>query len=140
MTYCDVRDVAAGIIAAVERGQTGRRYILGGEPLSFLDAFHFDRQYRLASRPRGGNGGGRFDTASGLSPAVQTRLTGVEPEYNSAAIAISELPHHFSYARAAAELGYTVRPAREAVQAAWDWFVEHGYAKRRALSTNTKAH
>jgi dihydroflavonol-4-reductase len=135
--YCDVRDVATGIMTAIERGQTGRRYILGGEPLSFLEAFRLIADI-VGVDPPWRNW--RWPVRWGM-PAwarVQTLLTGKEPEYNGAAFAISELPHHFSYARAAKELGYTLRPAREAVQTAWDWFQDHGYAKN--LRANVKAH
>jgi dihydroflavonol-4-reductase len=127
--YCDVRDVAAGILAAIERGRTGRRYILGGEPLSYFDAFTLIANvvgvkppWKVARWPA--------LATTKLIAAIQTRLTGKEPDYNGAAIEFSKLPHHFSYARAAAELGYQVRPAREAMQAAWDWFVEKSYAKQ----------
>jgi dihydroflavonol-4-reductase len=34
MNLVDVRDVAAGLLLAMERGQTGQRYILGGENIS----------------------------------------------------------------------------------------------------------
>ncbi len=34
MNLVDVRDVAAGLVLAMERGQAGHRYILGGESLS----------------------------------------------------------------------------------------------------------
>ena len=38
--FCDVRDVAGGILAALARGRRGRRYILGvGESLSFMEAW-----------------------------------------------------------------------------------------------------
>ena len=37
--FVDVRDVVNGIEAAHERGQTGRRYILGGHALTYLDAW-----------------------------------------------------------------------------------------------------
>ena len=37
--FVDVRDVVSGIEAAHERGQTGRRYILGGHALTYLDAW-----------------------------------------------------------------------------------------------------
>lgn len=135
--YCDVRDVGAGIMAAIERGQTGRRYILGGEPLSFLDAFRMIAEVVGVDPPWRH---WRWPVRYGMPvlARVKTLLTGVEPEYNGAAVAISELPHHYSYARAAAELGYAPRPAREAIQAAWDWFQENGYASD--LSAKTKAH
>ncbi len=125
--YCDVRDVATGIMAALDRGQTGRRYILGGEPLSFLEAFRLIAEVVGVDPPWRH---WRWPVRYGMPviARVKTLLTGVEPEYNGAAVAISELPHHYSYARAAAELGYTPRPAREAIQAAWDWFQENGFA------------
>src|SRR5262249_62159271 len=34
MNLVDVRDVAMGLLLAMERGQTGQRYILGGENIS----------------------------------------------------------------------------------------------------------
>ncbi|WP_324716619.1 NAD-dependent epimerase/dehydratase family protein [Carboxydochorda subterranea] len=34
-TFCDVEDVVAGHLAAVERGRTGERYILGGHDVAF---------------------------------------------------------------------------------------------------------
>ncbi len=37
--FCDVRDVADGILAALERGQAGRRYILGGHVLTYRQAW-----------------------------------------------------------------------------------------------------
>jgi dihydroflavonol-4-reductase len=127
--YCDVRDVVAGIFAAIERGQTGRKYILGGEPLSYFDAFSLIANV-VGVKPPWGKARWLALTGTKLVAAIQTRLTGKEPDYNGAAIEVSKLPHHFNYARAAKELGYTVRPAREAIQAAWDWFLEQGYAKR----------
>jgi dihydroflavonol-4-reductase len=37
MNLVDVRDVAAGLLLAMERGQNGQRYILGGENISLKD-------------------------------------------------------------------------------------------------------
>uniref|UniRef100_UPI0019548BAF hypothetical protein n=1 Tax=Enterobacter bugandensis TaxID=881260 RepID=UPI0019548BAF len=55
-------------------------------------------------------------------------VSGREPPLNSASAAIAALPHHFSSARAIAELGYRPRPAELAIGDAWNWFVGHGYA------------
>ena len=61
----DVRDVAAGLILAMERGQIGHRYILGGESISLkkilqLMATISGRRYisHSGSRPSRGNGRG----------------------------------------------------------------------------------
>jgi nucleoside-diphosphate-sugar epimerase len=124
--YCDVRDVAAGILSALERGVCGRRYILGGEPLSFFEAWSLIAEITGARPPR------RLARRPGLwlighFGDLWGRLTGREPDLNSAAVAMASLEHHYSYARAAAELGYCPRPAREAAESAWQWFKTHGY-------------
>jgi dihydroflavonol-4-reductase len=128
--FADVRDVAAGILTAAERGQCGRRYILGGEPLSYLEA------WRMIAEVVGVRGPRRKMLRPGLFIAgrfgdLWAKIRGVEGDINSAAIAMARLEHHYSYSRAAAELEYRPRPAREAVEAAWTWFVDHGYATRK---------
>lgn len=126
--FVDVRDVAAGIIAALEKGRTGRRYILGGHGLSYLDA------WRVMARVTG-----RMQPL-GLAPRPFVRLAGWvgdlaavfrrrEGDVNSAATTMSMLDHNFSCRRATDELGYSFRPIDDTVQDAWDWFVARGYAK-----------
>jgi dihydroflavonol-4-reductase len=126
--FVDVRDVANGILAAMQRGRTGRRYILGGHPLTYLDA------WRVFARVAG-----RMQPLGSAPPAL-VRVAGWfgdlagcfsrrEPPVNSAATVMSMLPHNFSCERARAELGYTYRPFETTVQDAWNWFLEHGYAR-----------
>ena len=126
--FCDVRDVAAGILAAMERGARGERYILGGEPLDYRTAW---TQFAgvVGVRPPRMRIGPLVNLVAGVAGDAWGRATGREPDINSAAIRMASEPHHFSYARAARELGYQPRPAREAAQAAWEWFVEHGYVR-----------
>lgn len=50
LSLCDVRDVADAIITSIEKGQSGRRYILGGKNLPYLDA------WRLFARVAGRRG------------------------------------------------------------------------------------
>jgi dihydroflavonol-4-reductase len=135
--FCDVRDVAAGILQALDRGAAGRRYILGGEPLSYHQAWTMfaevtggRRPWRVAPRT--------LLELAGRAGDLWATLSRREGDLNSAAVEISRLEHHFSYARAAAELDYRPRPAREAAEAAWAWFVDHGYARRRAQATNER--
>jgi dihydroflavonol-4-reductase len=124
---CDVRDVAAGILTALDRGQRGRRYILSGEYLSYLEAWRMFARITgvkppwFAAYPPG-------LWVYGHAGDLWGKITGREPELNSAAVELSKLEHHFSYARAAAELDYRPRPANDAAEAAWAWFREYGYA------------
>lgn len=125
--FCDVRDVAAGILAAMERGKIGRRYILGGEPLSYYDAWHL---FATVCGSRGPIRVGRRPILKfgGLLGDLWGKIAGREGDLNSVAVALAIQPHHYTYARAEAELDYHPRPAQEAVRDAWSWFQEHGYA------------
>lgn len=129
--FVDVRDVAAGVLAAMQRGARGRRYILGGHRRTYLDA------WRLFAKVTGGI------APLGVAPRPLARLAGRmgdlvgrwrarEPAVNSAAVEMSLLPHHFSCERAQAELGYSFRSLEETVEHAWRWFCEAGYATARA--------
>lgn len=126
--FVDVRDVVNGILAALDRGRTGRRYILGGHGLSYLDAWRTFARVTGRMQPLG------------MAPRPIVRLAGWvgdvaglfrdrEPAVNSAATTMSMLPHNFSSRRAEAELGYTFRPFEETVQDAWTWFIDRGYAR-----------
>jgi dihydroflavonol-4-reductase len=126
--FVDVRDVAGGILAAAERGTTGRRYILGGHPLSYLDA------WRLFARVAG-----RMQPL-GIAPLPLVRIAGLagdlaslctkrELPVNSAATRMSMLSHNFSCRRAQTELGYAFRSLEATVADAWEWFLERGFAR-----------
>ncbi len=121
----DVRDVCRSIVAAAERGQTGRRYILAGETMSYLEA------WRLFADVTGGRwplfcGG----PVIGWIGDIIGLITGNEPAFNSEAVKIANKPRNYSSARAKAELGYTTRPVRETVEDAWRWLQDHGYVTR----------
>ncbi|HUG67723.1 MAG TPA: NAD-dependent epimerase/dehydratase family protein [Pirellulaceae bacterium] len=126
-SVCDVRDVAAGIIAALERGTTGRRYILAGENVTYLDL------WKRITRLTGGTApicraGPLMRIIAGRGGDLIGKLTGREPDVNSAAVGMSDLYHYYSIARAEEELGYVVRPLEESIADAWSWFQAEGYA------------
>jgi dihydroflavonol-4-reductase len=125
--FSDVRDVAAGVLLAAERGAVGRNYILGGDNLSYREAWTQMAEVTGARRPIGYLGPVMRFTAGAFGD-LMARVTGREGDINSAAIGMSNLPHYFSSARAEQELGYCHRAAREGFQAAWDWFRANGYA------------
>lgn len=125
--FVDVRDVAGGILAALEKGRTGRRYILGGHGLTYLDAWRVmarvtGRMQPLGLAPR------PFVRLAGWVGDLAAAVRGREGDVNSAATTMSMLDHNFSCQRAREELGYSFRPLEDTVQDAWDWFVVRGYA------------
>ncbi len=126
--FVDVRDVAEGILAALTKGRTGRRYILGGHTLSYLDAWRIfaraaGRMQPLGIAPR------PIVRTAGWVGDLASLFTRRELPVNSAAVTMSMLPHNFSCARAQAELGYAYRPFESTVGDAWNWFLDHGFAR-----------
>lgn len=125
-SYCDVRDVVSGILAAASQGKLGRRYILAGETLSYFQA------WRIFAGITGGTppvipAGPIARSIAGYYGDLRGMLTGREPDVNSAATKMSAQYRHVTSARAEAELGYRSRPLAEASADAWAWFREHKF-------------
>ncbi len=124
-------DVALGHYLAALKGRAGQRYILGGENMTLkglLDALaaetglpapRFQTPYAVAYLY------GAFDTAV-------SSLTGSEPRAPLDAIRMARYYMWFDSSKAERELGYSPRPARQALKDAADWFVANGYASAPA--------
>ncbi len=125
--FCDVRDVAAGVLAAAERGAAGRRDILGGERLSYFQAWRIFAKV-TRSLPPLLPAGPLIRLAAGRCGDLWTKLTGREGDINSAATTSSAQLRNFQSTRAERELQYHSRPLAESAADAWKWFREHGYA------------
>ncbi|QDU94289.1 NAD-dependent epimerase/dehydratase family protein [Lignipirellula cremea] len=128
-SLCDVRDVADGAIAALDRGRAGRRYILAGHNMLYHDLWRLFAAVSHGKPPWLRAAGTFLPMAAGRLGDLQTRFTGSEPEVNSATTRMSSQYHFYSSQRAIDELGYRIRPAEESVADAWAWFVEHGYIR-----------
>ena len=127
-SMCDARDVAAAVVTAADAADSGRRFILAGHNITYLDS------WKLMARLTGGRGplfraGPINRWIGGWWGDRRFRRTGIEPDINSAAIGMSSQQHCFTSARAEKELGYKIRPLEDTIRDAWQWFVEHGYVK-----------
>ena len=122
----DVRDVACGIVSAIEHGKTGESYILGGENVTYLDLWK-----RMAavvgSKPPVGKLPGLINWTAGRVGDMVGKLTGNEPTVNSAATTMGSLLHWYSSQKASQELGYQIGEVDVALADAWDWFNTNGY-------------
>jgi dihydroflavonol-4-reductase len=125
--FLDVRDAARGAILALERGVSGRRYILGGENLPYLDAWTRFAKI-LGVRPPLGRAPAWGARLVGAAAGLWTRAGFREPDVNPVSAAMGELPHYFSSARAKAELGFPDTDLDRAVTDAFAWFRANGYA------------
>ncbi|MCG8584024.1 MAG: NAD-dependent epimerase/dehydratase family protein [Pirellulales bacterium] len=126
-SVCDVRDVASAIVAALNPQVTGRQYLLTGETMRYIDAWRMFAEVTGGRKPLC-RAGPLMLKIGGWGGDVWGRLSGKEPSMNSGALALAAQPKNYSSALAQRELGYQVRPFRESVEAAWEWFKEYGYA------------
>lgn len=123
-----VDDVAAGHIAAWQKGRIGERYILGGQDVLLGDMLReIARQVGRAPPklrlPR------RLIFPVAYAAQAAAHFTGREPFVTVTGLRLAKDHMFFSSAKAARELGYSARPYREAVADAIAWFRQHGYLK-----------
>ncbi len=124
LNVAHVDDVAAGHVLALERGQVGEVYILGGEDLSMAALLALVAE--LSGRPAPKI---RLPHAALYPVALACEALarfGVEPIVTRDVLAMARKKMFFSSAKARAALGYTARPAREAVADAIAWFRAEG--------------
>jgi dihydroflavonol-4-reductase len=121
-----VDDVAAGHVAALERGRIGERYILGGENLTL--AALLARIAVLTERPPPRI---RLPRALvyplALGAETVARFTRREPFATLDGLRMAKYKMFFTSAKAERELGYTSRPIEEALRDALAWFRARGY-------------
>ena len=130
----DVADVALGHALAMERGALGSRYILGGENLTFSQLFETLCDLTGLSEPTAPKGKGLMRLAAALFE-LNARFRGGQPRITSRMA--RDYVDTYSWVtskKAETELGYTHRPAREALARSVRWFLANGYVPPKAAS------
>jgi len=134
MNVAHVDDLAQGHVAALERGDKGRSYILGGENMPMQAILRTLAQDCGLPVPRVRIPGAVAVTAGVASTVIQGRLLRREPWVPLEGARMSATQMIFSDERARAEIGYTSRPAREAIRESARWFAGNGYVTARRLA------
>jgi dihydroflavonol-4-reductase len=128
MNLVDVAEVARAHVAALTRGQSGHRYILGGENLTLKQIL--DKMSAITGLP---------------SPTVKIpfmvaatyaffeewitgRIRGCEPRATLEEVRMGRKKMYASSAHAQQELGFRIMPVYPAMRAAIDWFRANGFA------------
>ena len=114
LNFVDARDVAAIIPVAMERGQPGERYLIGGHNMTFAE--YFDRMERLSKqyRPRIKLGGAWPHRAARAQAALCKALGRTAP-IEPAAADQARYFWYFDGAKARRELGFAPREASETI-------------------------
>lgn len=131
MNVAHVDDLALGHVAALERGGRGRSYILGGENLSMRAILQTLADCSSLPMPRLQVPRKLVLTAGVVSTLVEGRLLRREPRVPLEGARMSSAKMIFNDERARAEIGYTSRPAREAIAESARWFADNGYVAAR---------
>ena len=126
LNIVDVEDVAAGHLLAALRGRVGRSYILGGENLALRDVLATLAAVTGLPAPTRRFPATLALAAGHVSDLVEGRLLKREPSVPLEGAKMSTTHMSFDDTRARVELGYTSRPAVEALERAARWFVESG--------------
>ena len=124
----DARDVAHGIYNALARFTSGRRYVLAGNNVSYLEAWRHFAQV-VGRRGPYCRSGPLMRAAAGRLGDLWGRISHSEPDVNSAAVKLSNQWHVFSSARAQRELDYQIRPMDESIHDSWQWLNQNGYVR-----------
>ncbi len=123
-----VDDVAEGHVLAMERGEAGERYILGGENLTLSEILCMLASMAGVRAPRVRLPHGVVMPLAHVSEAW-ARLTGEKaPLLTKDGVRMSKKHMFFSSRKAEEELGYRPGPAEEGRRDAIEWFREHSYA------------
>lgn len=126
MNLVAVEDVARAHVAALDRGRTGERYIIGGANLT-MDAI-WELLASLTGRPMPAL---RAPYALALTAAIfdelRCRITGAMPAVPVEGVTLARERMYADSAKAEADLGHAATPVRDALARAVGWYRENGY-------------
>lgn len=122
---CDVRDLAAGTIAAADRGRKGQCYILGNEEVSFRDFV------KMVVEESGCKPIKKFlpvKVANALAAILekQAKRSGKQPLMTTFSVYNLARNNSFDSSKAKKELGYTTRPYSDTIRDEVAWLKKEG--------------
>jgi dihydroflavonol-4-reductase len=127
ISVVDIDDVVEGHIRAMEVGDVGESYILGGENVTYSKFFQLLADLTGLAEPSEPKGQGMIGLFASLM-TLRAKLSGKPPVLTPA------LARDYSHAyvwttseKAERDLNYTHRSAREALARGVRWFLEHDY-------------
>ena len=128
LNLVDVRECAQGHVAALEKGRTGERYILGGEDLTLKQIL--DKLGQITGLPSPKiKLPYIFAFAAGVvDEAVAGLLLRREPRATVDTVRMGKKKMFASSAKAQRELGWKIVPIEGALRRAVDWFRANRYA------------
>jgi dihydroflavonol-4-reductase len=119
----DVRDVAAGMILAAERGRRGERYVLGGETMQLSEMIDLLAQITGGSRIKF-RVPGWLGVASAAIAEQVANVTKRKPFATREGVRLALASKPIEFRKARAELGYAPRPIHKALKETAQWLLQ----------------
>jgi dihydroflavonol-4-reductase len=128
LNLVDARECASGHVAALEKGKSGERYILGGENLTLKQIL--DKLGSISGLPSPKVKLPYFFAfaAGWVDQTVSGLWLGREPRATVEAVRMGKKKMWASSDKATRELGWKIVPAENALGRAVEWFRANGYA------------
>jgi dihydroflavonol-4-reductase len=126
LNIAHVDDIATGHLLALQKGQIGERYILGGENVSLADMLA-DIAGLVGRRPPTLKLPRVIVYPFAYGAELMAKVRGVEPFITVDGLRMARHHMFFDDSKARRELGYVSRPYREGLSDAIAWFRSHGY-------------
>ena len=127
LNLIDVRDVAHGMVLAMDRGRPGQRYLLGAENWSVKRVFDFLADECGLPRPRWAVPYPVALAAAYVSEFVADVFTGEMPAASVTGVKLARRTMTFDASRSLAELGLKLRPVRDSLREVVAWLRECGW-------------
>ena len=122
---CDVRDLAAGTIAAADKGKIGHCYILANEEVSFKD---FSKMLVKEANCKPIKSFLPIKVANFIASLLEKQAlkTGKEPLMTTFSVYNLARNNDFDYSKAVKDLGYTTRSYEETIRDEVRWLKKEG--------------
>lgn len=127
----DVEDVAQGALLAMERGRSGERYIVSGDNVTVKQLFDLIAEASGLPAPARK---APVPVIRALATVLELwgRLTGTRPMIDRSQVdEFAGTYAYYDWSKAARELGYTARPARDVARRTVAWLIDHGFVDER---------
>lgn len=130
LNLVDVRDVAAGMLLAAERGRPGERYILGNQNFTLKEMFDLLAEITGLAAPKKQVPYAVAWIAVGIENLVVDRILHRAPAHPFEGVKMARYKMFFDASKAVRELGMPQSSIRDALSRAVDWFRANGYVRK----------
>jgi nucleoside-diphosphate-sugar epimerase len=130
--FVTARDIAEGHVLAMRHGRAGQRYIFGSGFRTVGDLMAIYERVSGRNRPMRIPAALMAAAARVTSPVMNRFFPDVPQRFTPASVRLLRMRRQADCTKACEELGYRPTAIEEAVQEAYDWFVERGVIRRPA--------